>query len=170
MIFNIKLSPSEIEKAIGEVEEYKKKLDSDVEKALDILLDEAYEIAKRNIIGEQAFYTGELMESLSKEKAKNVRVLFTELPYAKFVEYGTGIRGAEEPHPQPPAGWIYDRNKHGEEGWWYPTNDPSLIRYTAPDGKTYGWTKGIPHRPFMYDTARELDKIKYDIVKEVMGK
>ena len=64
-------------------------------------------------------------------------------------------------------GWKYDVNDHGEAGWWYPTDDDNLIRYTAPDGKTYGWTKGMASRPFMYETAKELEVLCQQIAKKV---
>lgn len=60
--------------------------------------------------------------------------------YAMFVEYGTGIIGRDESHPKP-DGWAYDVNEHGEAGWIYPKDDG-----------TFGWTRGMPSRPFMYMT------------------
>ena len=169
MKFNITLSESSVEELISQISEYKDKLNNNLDTAIDILLDEGLQIARRNLLSEGAFYSGQLMESLAIEKGKNQGSIYTDLDYAKFVEYGTGVVGGKNPHPQAPQGWIYDKNNHGEKGWYYPTSDPNLIVWTAPDGTTYGWTKGIEHRPFMYDTARELDMMKYDILKEVMG-
>ena len=74
--------------------------------------------------------------------------------YAVYLEYGTGIVGSENQHPQfERAGWEYDVNNHGEKGWWYPTNenDPNPHKKTA-NGILYGHTKGHPSRPFMYET------------------
>ncbi|MGN1108684.1 MAG: hypothetical protein ACI4RK_04810 [Oscillospiraceae bacterium] len=52
----------------------------------------------------------------------------------------------------------YDINQHGELGWWYPTDsaDPNPYKYTAKNGTTYAWTRGMPSRPFMYETAQML--------------
>ena len=77
--------------------------------------------------------------------------------YATFVEYGTGIVGADSPHPQPSRnGWVYDINEHGEEGWWYPSreSDPNPTKYLSKSGQWMAWTKGMPSRPFMYMTWR----------------
>ena len=60
--------------------------------------------------------------------------------HADYVEFGTGIRGAESPHPKP-NGWSYDVNEHGDDGWVY----------KGKDGK-FHWTAGTRSRPFMYET------------------
>ena len=87
--------------------------------------------------------------------------------YAIFVEFGTGIRGqTNTPTSRYPAskrgqhpraedyGWKYDTNKHGENGWWYPTDssDPNPNITQNKLGEWFGWTKGQSSRPFMYDT------------------
>lgn len=74
--------------------------------------------------------------------------------YAIFVEYGTGIVGSQNPHPKlDTIGWIYDVNQHGEKGWYYPTieSDPNPYKIMI-NGQLYAWTKGMPSRPFMYET------------------
>ena len=79
--------------------------------------------------------------------------------YAVYVEFGTGIKGEGSPHPDTAIlGWKYDINQHGELGWWYPTDnaDPNPYKYTAKNGTTYAWTRGMPSRPFMYETAQML--------------
>jgi len=72
--------------------------------------------------------------------------------YAMFVEYGTGIVGSENPHPT--GRWNYDVNSHGESGWWYPTDssDPNPSKKMNKNGNMVAWTKGVPSRPFLYDT------------------
>lgn len=73
--------------------------------------------------------------------------------HATFVEYGTGIKGSRNPHPNP-TGWSYDTNNHGESGWWYPTDmsDPNPTKRIGSNGEVYAWTKGMASRPFMYET------------------
>ena len=76
--------------------------------------------------------------------------------YAMFVEYGTGIRGSENPHPwSGDIDWKYDVNNHGESGWWYPTvesdENPTKV-YSDKIGGWVAWTAGSESRPFMYDT------------------
>lgn len=75
--------------------------------------------------------------------------------YAVFVEYGTGIVGDSFQHPKANEyGWIYDINSHGESGWYYPTteSDPNPYKWVSPQGGLYAWTRGMPSRPFMYQT------------------
>lgn len=74
--------------------------------------------------------------------------------YAIYVEYGTGMMGANSRHPNP-KGWIYDVNKHGVKGWFYPTTaeDPNPNKHYY-GGQLYGWTRGQASRPFMYKAWR----------------
>ena len=77
-----------------------------------------------------------------------------------YVEFGTGIVGSENSHPDTSiVGWKYDTNKHGEKGWHY-----------FKDG-AWHWTQGMPSRPFMYNTASELRSMNTiaDIAREVFG-
>ena len=62
---------------------------------------------------------------------------------AMFVEYGTGVVGERNPHPDPQSVGqydSYDSQGHGDAGWYYGT----------PTGMQ--WTKGQPAKPFMYRT------------------
>lgn len=71
--------------------------------------------------------------------------VYTNCPYAAYVEFGTGVIGENSPHPDTSiAGWKYDINDHGEAGWIY-----------FKDGKRH-WTNGMPARPFMFETAQYL--------------
>lgn len=90
---------------------------------------------------------------------KNGRgIILADTPHAVFVEYGTGVKGARSPHPEPALGWAYDVNNHGDDGWWY----------LGIDG--FHWTKGMPSRPFMYNACQELKRELPRIAKEVFGK
>lgn len=63
-------------------------------------------------------------------------------------EMGSGIVGANKPHPNPnPAfkSWKYDVNEHGEKGWIYPKDDG-----------TYGWTRGLPSRHMFFDAFNDI--------------
>lgn len=72
--------------------------------------------------------------------------------HVAFVEFGTGIVGKGNPHPKR-RDWIYDVNGHGDNGWWYPTDNPYPNQPTKYyNGKLYAWTAGMASRPFMYKT------------------
>lgn len=110
-----------------------------------------------------AVYTGELLNSIQSEPGAMISngsqwIIYTGCEWAPFVEFGTGIIGSGNPHPDPGlANWKYDVNGHGEAGWHY-----------YKDGGWH-WTKGMPSRPFMYETGRDLRKIVPKIAKEVFG-
>lgn len=111
-----------------------------------------------------------LVENINKYQlggsglANDIRVDLTEdgisisvnNEYWMFVEYGTGFNGSESPHPNKPNDWQYMsgvNSSRGEDGWFYPTvgSDPNPYKHMY-QGQLYGWTQGLPSRPFMYDT------------------
>lgn len=155
------LSVKEIDRAIKEVEKYKSELNAKISLLIEALTDYGVEIAKVQVRQLGAWYTGELESSISGyfSPSTGVGIIKAGAPYAVYVEFGTGVVGAGSPHPDP-AGWQYDVNNHGESGWWY---------YNDRDGKMH-WTKGMRSRPFMYNTARELEQECVRIAKEVFSR
>lgn len=154
------LSQKEIQSAIRQVEQYKKDLNRKCQLLVQALTAKGVEIAKFNVQNLGAFYTGELESSIDGYYSPNlgVGIICAGSWYAVYVEFGTGIRGKEAQHPlSGEAGWVYDVNDHGENGWIY---------YNDRDGK-YHWTDGMPSRPFMYDTVKELDKICEEVARAV---
>lgn len=152
---------SEIDRAIRELEQYRKELRYKVSKLVEVLTDSGVEIAKMQVRQLGAWYTGELESSITGyfSPSAQVGIIKAGSPHAMFVEFGTGIVGAGSPHPAP-MGWVYDTNAHGESGWWYfNENDNSLH-----------WTKGFISRPFMYNTALELEKECKRIAREVFNR
>jgi len=152
------LSTKEINRAIRELEQYKKELNRKTSLLIEALTDRGVEIAKAQIRELGAVYTGELEESITGyfNPTVQVGIIRAGAPYAIYVEFGTGVVGAGSPHPAP-AGWRYDVNNHGEAGWWY---------FNDRDQKWH-WTKGIKSRPFMYNTVQILERESVRIAKEV---
>jgi len=155
------LSTKEINRAIRELEQYKKELNRKTSLLIEALTDRGVEIAKAQIRELGAVYTGELESSISGyfSPSTGVGIIKAGAPYAVYVEFGTGIVGAGSPHPAP-AGWRYDVNNHGEKGWWY---------FNDRDQKWH-WTKGIESRPFMYNTVQILERECMRIAKEVFAR
>ena len=152
------LSTKEINRAIRELEQYKKELNQKISLLIEALTDRGVEIAKAQIRELGAVYTGELEESVTGyfNPTVQVGVIRAGAPYAIYVEFGTGVVGAGSPHPAP-TGWRYDVNNHGEKGWWY---------FNERDQKWH-WTKGIESRPFMYNTVQILERESIRIAKEI---
>ena len=154
------LSERSIRQAIIEVESYQRELKMKIDQLLKRLMDEGVDIAKMKVAAMDAVFTGQLHDSIRGyySPGKHVAIIRAGIWYAAFVEYGTGVEGEKSPHPNP-DGWVYDVNEHGEGGWVYLNDNDSKFH----------WTTGEPAKPFMYETARELEEICGKIVQEVFG-
>lgn len=143
-----------VNKAIREVVKFEKELIDGLNGLCETLLDEGVSVAKMQITAMPAIDTGELLDSIERgvfDRKNGVGIIKATAYYAIFVEYGTGMRGEENPHPEAgEAGWAYDVNDHGALGWWYKGWDFK-----------YHWTQGMPARPFMYNTMVTLRE-KYE--------
>lgn len=103
--------------------------------------------------------TGDLRANIKYNYLDDTRCeVVADTPYAKFVEYGTGVRGKNSPHPE--TQWEYDINQHGDKGWWY---------YDTNQGR-FRWTKGQTSKHFMYDTRKKLESMFSKIANEVYRK
>lgn len=152
MNINISLSdPNSIDRALEALERYKEKIERNKEKLSQKMAEAGAAEAKNVAMYFNAYDSGQLVDGIVAEQEKNDWRIHSTAPHSAFVEMGTGVRGEREPNPNKSyPGWEYDVNKHGDAGWWY----------TGDDGKSH-WTKGMPSRPFMYDTAQ--------IMKESVG-
>ena len=155
------LSTRDINRAIRDLKRYKRELNKKVSLLIKTLTDYGVDVAKAQIRELGAWYTGELESSITGYFSPTVGagVIKAGSPYAVFVEFGTGIVGQTSPHPDP-KDWQYDINKHGEDGWIY---------FNERDGRWH-WTKGVESRPFMYNTAKELEMECMRIAKEVFAR
>ena len=161
MILKSSLGVRSIQGLINSLESYKQSLRQKTDAMLQNLAAKGEEIAK----SECPVRTGHLFNSITGLCDGNGKAIIrVNCPYAVYVEMGTGIKGANSPHPNTAVlgfTFAYDRNGHGEKGWWYPTDekDPNPTKITAKNGKIYAWTRGMPSRPFMYNTAQQLKDI-----------
>lgn len=155
------LSVREVQAAIKELKAYQDDLNRKCELLAQRLAEEGVIIAKVKIMQFPAVYTGELLNSIQSEPEAMISngsqwIIYTGCEWAPFVEFGTGIIGSDNPHPDTGlANWKYDVNEHGESGWHY------------YKGGEWHWTKGMPSRPFMYETGRDLREIVPKIAKEI---
>lgn len=144
---------------------YNNRIQENCEEFAYRLAEEGIAIARIKISGKDAVYTGELLNSLQLEQGDIIYngatyVIYTDCPWAAYVEFGTGVVGEKSPHPNKSmAGWKYDVNSHGEAGWHY-----------FKDGEWH-WTNGMISRPFMYETGQQLRNMGVisRIAKEVFG-
>ena len=138
----LKLNTDSINQALKEVKAYQRKVEQAPQKLIEYLTAQGVEIAKMNVSDMNAYDSGELYNTA----------------HAAFVCFGTGIVGKNNQHPNIAiAGWKYDVNDHGELGWWY----------IGRDGRAH-WTKGMPSRPYMYNTAQQLRQMVIPAAKEAL--
>ena len=148
------LDPASIDRAIREIQLFEETLKPAMQCLIDYLGEKGVEVARAALlfVGEEPAYdTGALSESIRYEKRGDKGVIDAgqgltnamgkPTNYAIFVEYGTGIYGA-------------DINDHGLEGWWYPA---PWGAYVGKNGKRYAWTNGMAPRPFMANTLIDLE-------------
>lgn len=134
------------------VEEYKQALiqgqSSGIKKLTEIGL-------QRVIDNSPNINSGRLGISLDTEITPELGRIYTSDEVIIFNEFGTGIIGLNNSHPEASAkGWRYDVNEHGEKGWYY----------LGDDGE-YHWTKGLPAGKMFFNTKQELEQI----AKETMS-
>ena len=166
----VRLDPKSIADAINELEEYKKEVERRAKLLVQTLTDLGVEIVRVKIVGMGAVYSGELLSGVDGyfSPALNAGYVRVSSDHVAFVEFGTGVVGQASPHSNgeylSKAAWSYASGakifttKNGRVGWIYPTDDGG-----------YRFTEGMQSRPFMYETALELQREFPRIVKEVFG-
>ena len=164
---NITLSTDSISKAIKELKAYKAEINKKSELLVQTLTDLGVNIARAKVLEMNINDTGNLMSTIGGYYSPNLNAGFVTVSceYAIFIEFGTGIVGKQNPYPgdaMAKTGYKYGGGSHyvvtkdGRIGWFYP----------ADDG-TWRFTEGLPSRPFMYETALELENKFSNIVRSV---
>ena len=159
------LDDDSIDKAIKEVEDLKNVLGLALSRLAEKLTEDGQQIARIVIASLGAVDTGNLLEnSIAGHYGpdSHTGVIYSDAPYAMYVEFGTGFVGENsEHHPMHgKVGWEHDIHAHGPGGWWYESDNGWWTPKTGPKaGKKLAWTAGMPARPFMYETLLELENI-----------
>ena len=137
------LSPKSLENLMKDLKLYAKQLE---EVKLDIhqaLADYVYE----RIMEYVPVDTGQLKASILKDVSKEIATVYTDLEYARFVEFGTGIRG---------RGSDEDNTK-------YDTSRLNIKELSYSEE-----FQGQPARKFMYKAVLDLEQDYMEIVKNVL--
>lgn len=158
MELNLDLSESGIDAALKKLLEYRDRVDKAEDELARRLTEGGTDQAKELAEYMNVYDTGELVRGIQGEVKGNVGYVRATAPHSAYCEFGTGVMGEGSPHPDPGiAGWRYDVNEHGDAGWWY----------KGDDGEWH-WTKGMPSRPYMYETAQILKEAVPNVAKEVL--
>ena len=175
------LDAGSIERAIREVEDYAEELKSKMADLIQRLSEKGISIAKAQIVQHGAVMDRTLLDSVDGYYSEDTRTGFVvaKAPHAFFVEYGTGIIGADNSHPEVTGEWNpgpigiytkYDTNEHGAAGWWYPAPFGWYIPKQSDGSVALAWTKGMSPRPFMYETFKQLEKLSVDLYNELFSR
>ena len=160
-----------IGKATRKLHAYKKRVEQNSKLLVQKLTDYGAEIVQIKIVNMGAYYSGELLSGVSGYYSPSLNAGFVKVAsdHVAFVEFGTGVVGKASPHKNgeylAKASWGYATGpkifttKNGKTGWIYPTDDGG-----------YRFTEGMKSRPFMYETALELQREFPRIAKEVFSK
>ena len=183
--FKSDLSVKGIEKLKKDLLEYKAGLNKKLELLVELLAKKGVEIAKAKIVGYDAVFTGELLSSIKSVNGgrtgdKCIFYIVADSKHAAWVEFGTGQLGMEEPYPYNfPNGvsWEYNTGQTIQQATedifvkgelYIEAGDYFWVYIGESDGKLH-ITKGMPSRPFMYETALELQLLVPKLAKEIFG-
>ena len=167
----VDLNKDGADKAIKELRQYRADLTKKVSLFVQRLTDYGAEIARIKIVGLGAYYSGDLLSGVDGYFSPSLNTGFVRVTsdHVAFVEFGTGVKGQNSPHKNgeylSKAAWQYASGakifttKNGKIGWIYPTDDGG-----------FRFTEGMASRPFMYETALELQRKFQQIAKEVFGR
>ena len=159
-----------LQKGIKQLQAYKKRVQEKTSLLVQKLTDYGAEIVRVKIVGMGAYYSGELLSGVSGYFSPILNAGFVKVTsdHVAFVEFGTGVALDNAMHPNAEylalADWNYGSGetifttKDGKIGWYFPLEDGS-----------WRFTEGLPSRPFMYETALELQRDLYRITQEVFS-
>lgn len=166
----VRLDPQQIAGAIHELQQYQKEVEQKSRLLVQRLTDFGVEMARVKIVSLGAFDTGDLLSGVGGYYSPILNAGFVKVTsdHAAFVEFGTGIVGQMSPHKNgeylAKASWGYATGQkifttqNGKVGWIYPTDDGG-----------FRFTEGMKSRPFLYETAKELQMRFPQMAKEVFG-
>lgn len=159
-----------IGKATRKLHAYKKRIQQKTSLLVQKLTDYGVEIVQIKIVNMGAYYSGELLSGVSGYYSPTLNAGFVKVAsdHAAFVEFGTGVVGQNNSHKNgeylSKAAWSYASGakifttQDGRVGWIYPTDDGE-----------FRFTEGMKSRPFMYETALELENSFNRVAQEVFS-
>lgn len=153
MIDNLTVDPLQMGEALEAVKKIELKIESKVKELILILCQSGVDLASEKVMLYDAIETGDLDSSIYYGISEDGYSGFirADSDHAIYVEFGTGTcttRGEYATHPLASKfKYRYDINGHGANGWFYFDKNREQVR----------WTKGMKSRPFMYQTALDLE-------------
>lgn len=142
------------------------------------VLGKAAETIRSGCVLECPVNDGELRNKGIKTRVEgNKGYVYTTLPYAQYVEFGTGRKGAADHAGISP----YVQPSYTMEPWWIPEDklSESAIKHyhwvvIEVEGKRYYRSDGQAAQPFMYQGAKKTEKKAVKdagiIISQLIGK
>lgn len=164
----VPLSVTGISAAITESEEFWRGFLAKVEEFTRAMAVYGAVVAQTKVMELDAIDTGALQQSIMVRKGEDKRngfqyVIYTDSPYAVYVEFGTGPAATSEGHIRKRDGKYFPPRIH-------PSGD-GVYRDTpwVWNGRSFN---GMPARPFLWETLTELqkDETVRRVAMEVFGR
>jgi len=158
-MFEIDIDMRHIEKTLKKIDHMSEAYDDAIADSLNELADIASakmsQLATAYGINESALHKDTMYTDVSELRVE----VGYDSEYADYVEFGTGIRGENSPHPEADnEGWEYNVKGH-IRAWSFSADEMNEgnIGYVTPSssGKRM-WTKGMPSRPVVYMTQKYM--------------
>ena len=174
-VINLSLTEKSIDHAIQEVKEYRKWIETKTQELVTELGKIGVDIASLKF--EKAIVSGKNDVKCSlRNKGKNKVAVVATGKATLFIEFGTGVRWADD-HPDKPAG-LLGRGEYGKGkgknpgGWDYVGTEEDqgtggIFKHSARNGLNVYHTYGDPANKPMYETERELQEQFEDIARRV---
>lgn len=161
----LRLSPSGVAEVSSALRAKASKVDAVAGQLAKMLAEYGVDVAKSNAPVGNPYWSrspGELRDGIALARiGKSHYLVVSESGHAAFVEFGTGVIGAQHDYPgQLPRDWSYSSGDCiDDEGWW--------AWYTPANKRV--WTRGQRPKGYMAATAEELKAVASSIVEEVLA-
>jgi len=163
-VIKLNLSVSSIEDAIKELRQYQDKVESAPQKIAERLAQEAVQDIENTLSG-ITDTDGNKIGETGYERIGSKTVVYNRGSQVKFIEFGTGIVGKSNSHPQAgQVGWQYDvgkriyTSKTGKRIWKY---------YDKIKGH-WRTTSGMPAQMQVLKAALKIRRRIKEVAKEVL--
>lgn len=170
---NMRVTLDGIEETIMNLQNYSTDLVKKANELCKKLAELGYDVARLELSGH--IYTGETIASLTVTQVDEAHYTLSAGSKALlFLEFGAGIQGVGHPL----AGQFgmgagtYPGQRHAFDpnGWWFPTDDPTLALHYDKNGQGWGHTYGNPPHMPMYQAETRIRTDIERVANEVFKK
>lgn len=125
------------------------------QQTIEDLTNKAYDLVKANVSEYAPVHASNIFQEVSGNTGK----VYTNDKVLIYNEYGTGIVGSQNPHPDL-KGWTYmtNNNINYAVGWHYLNEETGEA----------GFTKGLPARKGFYNSREQMKAVAKDKLKIII--